>query len=48
VTGPRIDNRQTEILVAGACLAAGSWLLYDAFDRRGHKRPWWLSFLPGV
>jgi hypothetical protein len=48
VSGLRIQNRQTELVAAAACLATGSWLLYDAYDKRGHKRPWWLSFLPGV
>lgn len=48
MTGPRIQNRQTEILTGAACLVAGSWLLYDAYDKRGHKRPFWLFWLPGV
>jgi hypothetical protein len=46
--GPRIQDRQTEILVAAACLAMGTWLIYDAYDNRGNKRPYWLSLLPGL
>jgi hypothetical protein len=48
VNAPRIQDRRTEILVAASCLALGSWLMWDAYDGRGKRRPWALSLLPGL
>jgi hypothetical protein len=48
VNAPRIHDRRTEILVAASCLAMGSWLMWDAYDGRGKRRPWALSLLPGL
>lgn len=48
MNAPRIADRRTEIVVAAACLALGTWLIYDAYDNRGHKRPWALTLLPGL
>lgn len=31
-----------------ACLTFGSWLLHEAFEARGRKRPWVIKFLPGA
>jgi hypothetical protein len=45
---PRIQDRRTEIVVGALCLAAGSWLIWDAYDGRGRKRPWALHLLPGL
>lgn len=45
---PRIQDRRTEIMVAAGCLAMGSWLMWDAYDARGKRRPWALSLLPGL
>lgn len=28
-------------------LIAGSWLLHEAYEGHGKRRPWALSFLPG-
>lgn len=30
-----------------AALVAGSWLLWQAYEARGAKRPWHTRFLPG-
>lgn len=44
----RIQDRRTEVAVAAVCLAVGTWLIYDAYDARGHRRPWALTLLPGL
>jgi hypothetical protein len=31
-----------------ACVVAGSWLLYDAYEARGRSKPWVAKLLPGV
>lgn len=36
-------------LAAGILLTTlGSWLLYEAYERRGVSRPWALRLLPGA
>lgn len=44
----RIPDRRAEVLVAAGLLTLGSWLMWDAYDGRGHPRPWLLSLLPGL
>lgn len=44
----RIQDRRTEVLVAAGLLTLGSWLMWDAYDGRGRRRPWALSLLPGL
>jgi hypothetical protein len=29
-------------------MTAGAWFIYQAFDARGSKRPWWLGLAPGA
>jgi hypothetical protein len=48
VSGPTIPNRQHAVLAGVACIVAGSWLLYDAYDARGHRKPFWMKLLPGA
>ena len=48
MNGPRIANRRHEIVVGAACLILGTWLIYDAYDARGVKRPYALHLLPGL
>jgi hypothetical protein len=43
----RIPDRQTEILAGVLAIFAGSWWLYDAYEGRGHKRPFVTKLLPG-
>jgi hypothetical protein len=47
VTGRRLD-RSTETWLGVACYVAGSWFLYQAFDRRGRAKPWAMKWLPGA
>ena len=43
-----IRGRRATMVVAVSLLVAGSWLLADAYERRGHTRPWYVRMLPGV
>lgn len=36
---PMFRNQTTAILVGGALFLAGSWCLYDAWERRGQSTP---------
>jgi hypothetical protein len=45
---PFVRDKNTALLGAAACLIAGSFLLYDAYEGRGGVRPWPVHFLPGV
>lgn len=45
MTGPKVRNRTHALLGGYALVAAGAWLLYDAYERRGRKRPWLLGKL---
>jgi len=44
----RIPDRRTEVLVGVLALSAGAWWLWDAYENRGHKRPFALKLLPGA
>lgn len=45
---PVIRDRRTAQLLGVACVVAGSFLLYDAYEARGHSKPWIAKLLPGV
>lgn len=45
---PLFQSKTTAVVVGAALFLAGSWCLYDAWDRRGQKPPrlarpftWW-------
>lgn len=44
---PKFDPR-TATWLGVACYIAGSYLLFDAFDRRGRTKPWAFKLLPGT
>lgn len=46
--GPVVRDKQTALVGGAVCLVAGTWLIYQAFDARGDRRPYWLSMLPGL
>jgi hypothetical protein len=48
VSGPRVADQRTALLAGALCLGLGTYLIYDAYDARGSRRPYWLSFLPGL
>jgi hypothetical protein len=41
-------NRQQTVAAGVAAICLGSWLLYEAYEGSGHKRPFWARFLPGA
>ena len=44
---PLIADDTTAVLVGGALVVAGFVVLYDAWDGRGKRKPWFLgSVLP--
>lgn len=40
---PLIRNQGTAVLVGAALVVAGFVVLYDAYDGRGGKAPWWMG-----
>lgn len=48
MSGLKIADQRTALVTGVACLVAGTWCIYQAFDARGAKRPYWLSFFPGL
>lgn len=40
-----IKNRNTEILAAFVFIVLGFFLLWDSYDNRGGKVPWFLQWL---
>jgi hypothetical protein len=45
VKGHVIENRWGECALGFVALVIGAYLVWDAFDNRGHKLPWPLSGL---
>jgi hypothetical protein len=43
--GPR--DRRTALWLGYAAIAAGSYLLYEAYEKRGKARPWISKLAPG-
>lgn len=43
--GPR--NRRRALLLGYAGIAVGSYLLYEAYEKRGRSRPWLSKLAPG-
>ncbi len=48
MSGPHFREQRTALLLGAACLCAGAFLIYDAYDARGARRPFALHFLPGL
>lgn len=40
-------DRRHSIALGIVALVGGSYLLYDAYERRGRHRPWALRVVPG-
>lgn len=40
-------SHQQEVLAGAALIVAGSWVLYQAYEGSGRRRPWWTKVLPG-
>lgn len=41
-------RRRTAQWVGVAGIVVGSYALYDAYEKRGASRPWFLKWLPGA
>jgi hypothetical protein len=41
-------THQQKVAAGAACIAAGSWILYQAYEGSGRKRPFWTKILPGA
>ena len=41
-----LRDRHTELVLGMALFAASAWLIYDAYEGRGRKRPFLARFLP--
>ena len=44
---PIVRDPQAETWLALAFVAAGAYLLYDAHERRGRQRPFWMRLFGG-
>lgn len=42
-----LADRKAELALGAALLVLSSWMIYDAYEGRGRKRPFALKFLPG-
>lgn len=40
---PLIQSKTASIVVGGALVVTGMVILYDAWEGRGGKTPWWLG-----
>lgn len=45
---PVVKNRDVALWGGVACIVLGSALLYDAYENRDRKRPFWTRVLPGA
>jgi len=41
-------DHQLLVVTGCAAIVLGSWLLRQAYEEKGKKRPWGLSWLPGA
>jgi hypothetical protein len=48
MASPKIRDQKTAVWVGIALLSAGAYCIYDAYDARGARRPFWLHFAPGL
>lgn len=47
MTRPVVANRHLALAAGIAMVVAGAFLLTDAYERRGRRRPFVMRFLPG-
>lgn len=46
--GPKLPDQRTALVLGAVLLVAGTYCIYDAYDARGARRPFWLHFAPGL
>lgn len=45
--GPVIRDRRTALVIGYGGILVGAWALWDAYERRGKRRPFATKLLPG-
>lgn len=45
--GPVIRDRRTALAIGYGGVLIGAWALWDAYEKRGHRRPFVTKLLPG-
>lgn len=45
---PVVPDRRVALIGGLLMAAGGAWLLTQAYDARGRKRPWLLRLVPGA
>lgn len=45
-SGHVIGDRSVELTAGVVLFVCSAWLIYDAFEGRGKRRPFWAHFLP--
>jgi hypothetical protein len=46
--GPYVKDRRIALVGGYVGVAAGAWLLYDAYERRGRSKPFIAKMVPGA
>jgi hypothetical protein len=41
-------NHQQKVVAGCALIVAGAWVLHEAYEASGRKRPFAIKFLPGA
>lgn len=41
-----LSDRRRELVIGGTMFVLSSWLIWDAYEGRGQKRPFLARFLP--
>lgn len=44
---PLVKDRSVELALGTGLFVLATWLIYDAYEGRGRKRPFLARFLPG-
>jgi hypothetical protein len=46
--GPLIPDRRAALFIGYGGILVGAWALWEAYEKRGVKRPFMTKFLPGA
>jgi hypothetical protein len=44
---PRLTEHRAAVAIGCTLVIGGAWILHEAYDNNGRKRPFLLRFLPG-
>lgn len=42
-----MTRHRQQVATGAALILAGSWVLYQAYEGSGRRRPFWARFIPG-